>query len=143
MKAHFILYVSDQERSTAFYSDVLGEVPTLNVPGMTEFRLENSTVLGLMPETGIVKLLGPAIVHPALARGVPRVEVYLVVENPAAFHARAIAAGARELSPLALRDWGHTAAYCLDPDGHVLAFATSADADSRESLGKDSTKDQQ
>lgn len=143
MKAHFILYVSDQERSTAFYSDVLGEVPTLNVPGMTEFRLEDSTVLGLMPETGIVKLLGPAIVHPALARGVPRAEVYLVVENPAAFYARAIAAGARELSPLALRDWGHTAAYCLDPDGHVLAFATSADADSRESPGQDSTKDQQ
>ena len=53
---------------------------------------------------------------------------YLVVENPAAFYSRAIAAGARELSPLALRDWGHTAAYCLDPDGHVLAFATSTDA---------------
>ena len=129
MKAHFILYVSDQERSTAFYSEVLGEVPTLNVPGMTEFRLEDSIVLGLMPETGIVNLLGPAIVDPALARGVPRSEVYLVVENPAAFHARAIAAGARELSPLALRDWGHTAAYCLDPDGHVLAFAAPADAD--------------
>ena len=143
MKIHFILYVSDQGRSTAFYSDVLGEVPTLNVPGMTEFRLEDSTVLGLMPETGIVELLGPAIVHPALARGVPRAEVYLVVENPAAFYARAIAAGARELSRLALRDWGHTAAYCLDPDGHVLAFATSADADSRESLGQDSTQDQQ
>ena len=129
MKVHFILYVSDQERSTTFYSDVLGEVPILNVPGMTEFRLKDSTVLGLMPETGIVKLLGPAIVHPALAGGVPRSEVYLVVENPAAFYARAIAAGARELSQLALRDWGHQAAYCLDPDGHVLAFATSADAD--------------
>ena len=143
MKAHFILYVSDQVRSTAFYSDVLGEVPTLNVPGMTEFRLEDSTVLGLMPEAGIVKLLGPAIVHPALARGVPRAEVYLVVENPAAFYARAIAAGARELSPLALRDWGHQAAYCLDPDGHVLAFAESADADLSASLEQDSPNDEQ
>lgn len=128
MKVHFILYVSDQERSTAFYSEVLGEPPTLNVPGMTEFRLEDSTVLGLMPETGIVNLLGPAILNPALVRGVPRSEVYLVVENPAAFHARAIAAGAHELSRLALRDWGHRAAYCLDPDGHVLAFASPADA---------------
>ncbi|MGQ0762075.1 MAG: VOC family protein [Acidobacteriota bacterium] len=126
MKVHFILYVSDQERSTAFYSDVLGEVPTLNVPGMTEFRLEDSTVLGLMPEAGIANLLGPAIAHPALARGVPRSEVYLVVENPTAFYARAITAGARGLSQLALRDWGHQAAYCLDPDGHVLAFATPA-----------------
>ena len=126
MKVHFILYVSDQERSTAFYSDVLGEVPSLNVPGMTEFRLKDSTVLGLMPETGIVHLLGPAILNPALARGIPRSEVYLVVEDPAAFQARAIAAGARELSPLSLRDWGHRAAYCLDPDGHVLAFAAIA-----------------
>jgi len=126
MKVHFILYVSDQERSTAFYSAVLGEVPTLNVPGMTEFRLKDSTVLGLMPETGIVNLLGPAILNPALAPGIPRSEVYLVVEDPVAFHARAIAAGARELSQLALRDWGHRAAYCLDPDGHVLAFAAIA-----------------
>lgn len=125
MKIHFILYVSDQGRSTAFYSDVLGEVPTLDVPGMTEFRLKDATVLGLMPETGIVHLLGPAVFNPALARGIPRAEVYLVVENPAAFYDRAIAAGAHELSRLAFRDWGHTAAYCLDPDGHVLAFASA------------------
>ena len=39
MKAHFILYVSDQERSTAFYSAVLGILPTLNVRGMTDFTL--------------------------------------------------------------------------------------------------------
>ena len=137
MKVHFILYVSDQERSTAFYSDVLGEVPTLNVPGMTEFRLQDSTVLGLMPETGIVNLLGPAILNPALVRGIPRSEVYLVVENPAAFYARAIAAGAHELHRLTWRDWGHQAAYCLYPDGHVLAFATPADADL--SAGQDLT----
>lgn len=126
MKVHFILYVSDQVRSTAFYSDVLGKVPTLNVPGMTEFRLEDSTVLGLMPEAGIIHLLGPAILNPALARGIPRSEVYLIVENASACYTRAIEAGARELSPLALRDWGHHAAYCLDPDGHVLVFAEVA-----------------
>ena len=138
MKVHFILYVSDQERSTAFYREVLSEIPTLDVPGMTEFRLEDSTVLGLMPEAGIVNLLGPAIRDPALVRGVPRAEVYLVVENPTAFYHRAIAAGARELSQLALRDWGHRAAYCLDPDGHVLAFASAADADLSAVPGQDS-----
>jgi catechol 2,3-dioxygenase-like lactoylglutathione lyase family enzyme len=53
MKAHFILYVSDQERSTAFYSAVLGMHPTLNVRGMTEFTLDGSSILGLMPESGI------------------------------------------------------------------------------------------
>ena len=143
MKVHFILYVSDQERSAAFYSDVLGEVPSLNVPGMTEFRLKDSAVLGLMPEAGIVHLLGPAILNPALARGVPRSEIYLVVENPAAFYARAIAAGAHELSRLAPRDWGHRAAYCLDPDGHVLAFATPADTDVSSRTAQDSTHEEQ
>jgi len=126
MKAHFILYVADQERSTAFYSAVLDQAPTLNVPGMTELVLEDSAVLGLMPEDGITRLLGAAIDHPSSARGVPRAELYLVVENPAAFYARAIATGARELSPLSLRDWGSRVAYCLDPDGHVLAFASPA-----------------
>ena len=53
----------------------------------------------------------------------PRAELYLLVDDPAAFHGRALAEGGRELSPLAPREWGHEAAYCLDPDGHVLAFA--------------------
>jgi len=46
------------------------------------------------------------------------------VENPDAYHLRALAVGARELSPMAPRDWGDLVAYSLDPDGHVLAFAT-------------------
>jgi|GEM_PF-6380166 hypothetical protein len=69
-----------------------------------------ATILGPMPEDVIVRLLSDAISHPSLARGVPRSEVYLVVKNPADFHSRAIASGARELSVLALGDWGHTAA---------------------------------
>ena len=125
MKAHFILYVSDQDRSRKFYSQVLGQPPTLNVAGMTEFALSDSSILGLMPERGIVKLLGREIVDPALARGVPRSELYLVVEDVAAYHARALAAGAREVSALTLRDWGHSVAYSQDLDGHVLAFAST------------------
>ena len=87
MKAHFVLYVSDQQRSTSFYAAVFEEPPTLNVPGMTEFRLSDSSILGLMPENGIVRLLGNTIVHPSLARGVPRSELYLVVDDAAAFRA--------------------------------------------------------
>lgn len=69
---------------------------------MTEFTLSDSSVLGLMPESGIVKLLGKAIVHPSLAHGVPRSELYLVVDNAAAFHARGLESGAREVSPVEL-----------------------------------------
>jgi catechol 2,3-dioxygenase-like lactoylglutathione lyase family enzyme len=128
MKAHFILFVADQQRSAEFYSSIFGEEPELNVPGMTEFSLGTEMVLGLMPEEGVDRLLSGSIIHPSQASRIPRSELYLVVENAAAFHSRAIAAGARELSPLAFRDWGHFAAYSADPDGHVLAFASLKEA---------------
>ena len=122
MKSHFILYVKDQLRSTTFYSEVLGQRPALNVPGMTEFQLSDTAILGLMPETAAARLLDK---HPDVFRDFrpPRAEVYLLVEDPAVFHARALASGAKEVSPLTERDWGHRAAYSEDPDGHILAFA--------------------
>ena len=122
--SHFILYVADQARSTAFYRAVLACPPRLDVPGMTEFDLPCGAVLGLMPQAGIRKLLGSALPDPAGAAGIPRAELYLLVAQPHACHQRALAVGATELSPLLPRDWGHSAAYSLDPDGHVLAFAT-------------------
>ena len=121
-RAHFILFVRDQAASTRFFREVLAREPTLDVPGMTEIELVSGAVLGLMPEAGITRLLGAAV-DPSRAGGAPRAELYLVVDDPAAHHARALSAGARELSALAPRDWGHEAAYCADPDGHVLAFA--------------------
>ena len=121
--AHFILHVAEQPTATAFWSAVLDQAPLLNVPGMTEFTLGPATVLGLMPEAGVRALLGPVLPDPASASGIPRCEIYLVVEDPGVHHARALAAGARELSPLTQRSWGDAAAYSLDADGHVLAFA--------------------
>lgn len=127
MATHFILYIADQGASTAFYAAVLGIAPRLNVPGMTEFELPGGAVLGLMPESGIMRLLGNALPDPSTARGVPRAEIYLLLPDAEAYHARALRAGARELSAMAVRDWGHAAAYSLDADGHVLAFAKALD----------------
>lgn len=122
-KAHFILYVQDQARSAEFYARVLKCEPSLNVPGMTEFTLSETCILGLMPETGIKRLLGERLLDPALATGIPRCEIYLSVARPGEYHQRALKAGAIELSGLQARDWGDRAAYSLDPDGHVLVFA--------------------
>ncbi len=121
-RVHLILYVLDQRASTVFYRAVLAIEPILDVPGMTEFEIQPGTVLGLMPQAGITRLLGPTV-DPARAAGCPRAELYVVVDDPALFHARALASGARELSALAPRDWGHQVAYSADLDGHVLAFA--------------------
>jgi catechol 2,3-dioxygenase-like lactoylglutathione lyase family enzyme len=129
-KTHFILYVKDQTRSTAFYSQVLGCSPSLNVPGMTEFTFSENSLLGLMPETGIKRLLGEKLPGPVRSTSVPHCEIYLLVSHPLEYHQRAIAAGAVELSGLENRDWGHRAAYSLDPDGYVLAFAEQIESGS-------------
>jgi catechol 2,3-dioxygenase-like lactoylglutathione lyase family enzyme len=117
-----ILYVADQHRSRDFYAEVLGLEPSLDVPGMTEFHIGDAT-LGLMPSRGIKLLLGSAIEDPELAHNIPRCELYLVVDDPSRYASLALEAGARMLSPLAPRDWGHEVVYLADPDEHVIAFA--------------------
>ena len=122
-KTLFILYVSDQEASMNFYAGVFTIEPTLHVPGMTEFALNEGSSIGLMPEKGIKKLLGEPLPDPQQAAGIPRSEVYLYVEDPESYHQRALAFGGRELRALGVMDWGDSAAYSMDPDGHVLVFA--------------------
>ncbi len=121
-----IMYVQDQDKSTMFYTRVLGIEPQLYVPGMTEFALSDGGALGLMPAAGIKRLLGDPLPDPMRAAGIPRAELYLRVENAARYHQRALEQGAQELSGLELRDWGEQVAYSLDLDGHVLAFAEAA-----------------
>ena len=119
----FILYVADQGASTRFWSAALGVPPLLDVPGMTELPLPGGAILGLMPAAGIRRLLGATLPDPSEGSAFARAEIYLEVADPGAAHARALAEGASELSPLSVRDWGHEAAYSITPDGHVLAFA--------------------
>lgn len=124
MTVEFILYVADQQRSARFYEILLGSSPTLNVPGMTEFELPGGSKLGLMPENGIARIISGPLPHPKNAQGVPRCELYLIVDDLPTLIRRAIYAGASRVSPEAVRDWGHRVAYYADPDGHVVACAT-------------------
>lgn len=119
----FILYVADQNRSRDFYQAVLQQSPALDVAGMTEFNLNESCKLGLMPETGIARLLGEALPHPTTGNGIPRCELYLFSEDAAAACQRVVTHGGTLLSAVQPRNWGHTVGYAADPDGHVLAFA--------------------
>lgn len=125
---HLILYTADQQASAAFYRQTLDLVPRLDTPGMTEFELPGGAILGLMPEKGIKALLGDGLPDPADAAGIPRAELYVVVDDVDLYHRRALSAGARELSPNQRRDWGHDTSYSLDLDGHVLAFARISDS---------------
>ncbi len=118
----FILYVSNQEESKNFYKILLDKEPSLDVPGMTEFLLEENCKLGLMPNDGIAKILGDKIPHPDSGTGIPRCELYLSFENSAEVFQRAVSAGAREISPIQKRNWGDSAGYLSDADGHIIAI---------------------
>ena len=118
-----ILYVFDQQRSKAFYQAILQTKPLLDVPGMTEFSLNEGASLGLMPEEGIHRILGNDVPHPKTGNGIPRCELYLFVENPKQAYQRACDAGAKPISPVTLRNWGDEAGYVGDPDGHIIVFA--------------------
>ncbi|MFM9328273.1 VOC family protein [Paenibacillus mesotrionivorans] len=121
--AIFILFVKDQGKSRSFYRELLGIEPSLDVPGMTEFAISETARLGLMPEEGISRILEGRIPHPQHAGGAPRSEVYLYVEQPDAYYDRLEAAGGRQVSAGAVRNWGDYVAYGTDPDGHLVAFA--------------------
>jgi uncharacterized glyoxalase superfamily protein PhnB len=123
MEVEFILYVANQELSKNFYSKVLDASPVLHVPGMTEFQLHSHVKLGLMPETGINKILRGKTPDPASANGIPRCELYLKVPFIDSYIDRALKTGAKMVSETADRDWGDKACYLADPDGHIIAFA--------------------
>jgi lactoylglutathione lyase len=118
-----ILYVRDQERSAGFYQKLLRMAPDVNLPGMTEFNLSNNCKLGLMPNSGIAKILLDKVPHPESGNGIPRCELYLHVDNVQLEYDNALACGATLISDIAERDWGDRVCYFADPDGHIIAFA--------------------
>ena len=119
----FVLYVADQQISKKFYKEVLQLEAVLDVPGMTEFKLENNVLLGLMPNDSIAKIIGNTLPHPKKGNGIPRCELYLKVENAQAYIERGLQLGGKAISALQDRDWGDKVGYISDPDGHVIAFA--------------------
>jgi uncharacterized protein len=127
MKALCIYFVENQERSRDFYSRVLNLEPSMHVPGMTEFTLPDGTLIGFMPNAGIKRLLGDDLPDPASALGIPRSEIYLMVDDPETYHQRALRFGAKEIQPLRPMGWGQEVAYSLDLDGQLLAFAKATD----------------
>ena len=122
MQVLFILYVRSQAASRDFYRVLLAAEPVLDVPGMTEFDLGHCK-LGLMPEDGIARIITPALPHPSTGQGVPRCELYLLMDDIAPFLERARKIELTVVMPPTDQDWGHRVAYFADPDGHVIALA--------------------
>ena len=119
-----IFYVNDQQKSAEFYQNIFRQNPDLNVPGMTEFTLNNFTKIGLMPNDGIAKIVAPTLPHPELGNGIPRCELYLTITDLEDNFERILKAGAKLISPISARDWGDNVGYIADFDGHVIALAS-------------------
>jgi len=115
-----ILCVRDRARMTAFYLRVLEWRQVVDVPVYAELRSPDGLRLGLYAEDGFGRNLG---VVPEASPPITRTELYLQCEDLPAVIERAVAAGARPLSPLGPRDWGDEAAYFADPEGNVVVFA--------------------
>ena len=120
-----ILYVDNQNISSIFYQNIFRQAPSLNVPGITEFIISDTCKIALMPNYGISKILGENMPHPQKGMGIPRCELYFLVENVQFEYENTLKCGATLISPIIDRDWGEKVCYFADTDGHILAFAES------------------
>lgn len=111
VQTEFILYVSNQQASKAFYSGLLDLELILDVPGMTEFQLSENVKLRFMTEEGIKKIIQNVLPDTSLVNGIPRCEFYLKLPGIKRYMQREV-----ELKAVIVNHFA-------DLDGHVIAFA--------------------
>jgi predicted enzyme related to lactoylglutathione lyase len=124
---HLVLSVSDVDRAKAFYGEAFGWQPHLESPGeYAELQLPDNDWLGLYREDRYAASAGTPVEE--LKRGrYGGAELYVQVEDLEGAMESLRQAGAKSLSPLARRGWGHEAAYFSDPDGNIVAVARPVD----------------
>ncbi|MFN2545178.1 MAG: VOC family protein [Actinomycetota bacterium] len=114
---YVILYVSDLDRSIAFYRDDVGLPFKFSENGYAEFATEPSK-FALFDRSLVKGLIGREI-----SAGGPQGEVAFVVPDVDAEADRLRRSGVRILSGPVDRPWGHRTLHVLDPDGFVVEFA--------------------
>ena len=120
-----IIYVENQEKARDFYKQVLAMEPLMDVPGMTEFKLDKNVLLGIMPNEGIARIMEGKVKNLGKSAAVPKCELYLPVDDPDEYYHRLIKAGGTGIVEGKARPWGDYTAYGMDPDGNLIAFAKS------------------
>jgi predicted enzyme related to lactoylglutathione lyase len=121
-----ILAVSDLARAASFYERAFDWPVLVRVPVYVELDA-GGTRLGLYERRSFGKNTNQVPVTIPEGELAPT-ELYFHVADLDASIERLRAAGARELSARARRDWGDEAAYFADPFGNVLVVARSLDA---------------
>ncbi len=113
-----LVFVSDMERSVAFYRDVLGWPLTRQSPEWTEFATEGTT-LALQHAS---RPSGAAAVQGELAG---RCQLGFWVEDIEAFHQDMVARGTLCIEPPREEAFGAKLAVYADPDGLPFSVAGS------------------
>ena len=128
------LYVDGASAAIDFYTDVLGATPRgdrMEMPdgrvGHAELTLGDAVIM-LADENPAMGIKGPTHFG-----GTP-VTLHVYVENVDAVFARALAAGARELRPVADQFYGDRSGMFLDPFGHQWNVASHIEDVSDEEM---------
>jgi len=123
-----VLAVEDVGRAKSFYVDAFGWDVLVDLPVYVQLRMPGGAAIGLFQRESYGRVTTELpIACPAGAS--TATELYLQVQDREAAESRLLSAGARLLSPAALRDWGDTTAYFADPDGNVVAVFAEDDGD--------------
>jgi len=120
-----ILAVDDVARARDFYTGLFGWTVRVDAGVFVQLSLRGGPDVGLYQRAGFAVNTG----LPAARSGTDETtaaELYLSVDGDLdGWVDRMVAAGATLLSKPQRRGWGDVVAYFRDPDGHVVALATS------------------
>jgi predicted enzyme related to lactoylglutathione lyase len=116
-----IVAVPDLDRAVRFYQAAFGWNKQVDTPVYVELDAGKMR-FGVYQRDGFAKNIGRHPEPTGEGALVP-VEIYLEVDELDRSVERALAAGARLLSPRSPRPWGDDVAYVADPDGIVIALA--------------------
>jgi PhnB protein len=129
------LTVRDVDAAAKFYEKAFGFTRKFALPGAggrimhAEVAHDNCTVM-LGPESKERGMLAP------ISSGGSPVSIFVYVPDVDKTHARAIAAGAKELMPPSEQFFGARTSLLLDPDGHQWMFAQHKKEMSLEEMTK-------
>ncbi len=120
-----IVYVPDVAASLAFFEKAFGmERRFLHESGMYGELETGATTLSFAAHAmGDMNFPG-GHVHADTSKQPLGFEIALVTDDVAAAHARAVAAGARELAAPMQKSWGQVVSYLRCPDGILVELCT-------------------
>jgi lactoylglutathione lyase len=124
----YCIYVSDLERSVAFYRDVIG----LKVQSRTEIEDVHEAVLAADQGGGRIQLAERYVGGQPIDHGFALWKIYMNVDDCQATHDAAVAWGCEStMEPQRLDRWPVIVGFVNDPDGYSIELIEYVDGATR------------